>query len=990
MDFDELTRISNNPSRAISLIFNDVEKTVLKGGGEINSTDSPFAYAVDLITGTTYGFISQLGDVTATKFKHHARDIGDLSKSMSDEDWNGVYAEPSQTSIRFIVSQETINRVSIRYSDINGNLNNAYRKLVIPPDTQFDIAGIPFLLENPVEIRLMDHGGYEVVYDSSRQSRINPLKTNTPDVEYLDIDRRRYLAITLPVRQLNITAEKNKTINQVSGFRETVKFTDSLYAIRAFVTPDGTNTRSEMAVIFNNEVYDPDQATLVVDLKSDNTFEASVPPVYLQNNIITTGRITILVYTTKGEYYRDFSTLQNQYFKAEYFDYSAPGGSLTEYEKPFSVINDVLIDAIAPITGGRNATPFQELKNLIIYGHRQRLIPVSNNDLSQFLLRNGYSSVKSIDTITDRLYRITKDLPIQDNKLYQDTSVIRFNSAIGTNVASLLTSLEELVGSGWGINNNSRVTLLQGAAFDITKQTPYLMPKVQYDILMGSSNQNKIDTMTQKTMVYNPFTYVFDTTKNRAAVRIYRLNTPTIKYQTFRFENATLGLQVSIAVINITHSNSGYRIELKTASSEAYQDLDDELLSVQLSLTPVGSSTPITMKAKYEGKTAEKERIFSFTLPSRFDIDDADQIDFSGFHQFGREQEKSYVSLSTTANFIFTYGGAGQQLLSSSDMKVDQTLFNQTNIAIIETEYAVEFGRSLKSLYTRIRPMVGDGIYQKYLNNIPETYPTDIYKYEYIVEDGITTKRLVLENGYPVIEHHRGEQVYTADGDPVWKHLKGSTVYDDQDQPVLLEPRKMRYYWDFIGFDFNYIISQDEYDTEYMKRIENFFVDEVVAQLDSYNKITLDETQLVFKPRSTMGFTRVIINEGIERMVKNDLSFSITYMLTKEGLTNKNLKESLVNNSHTVINDILREGTVALSSIVSTLKASGGNEVINVHVAMASGAIVVDAITNVDSTNGFSVRKLTEQTADKFLTIKEAIDVQFKRHLPDSVLDRIN
>lgn len=986
MTFDELNKISNNPSRVIATIFNNIESTFNAEQGTLNSGDHPFAFMVDLVTGTSYGFISRLGDAEAGQFRCHARNIGDLSKTMSDDDWYGVYGSPSNTTIRFIISEETLDQVAIRYTETSGTLENTYRKLVIPPDTQFNIAGTPFLLENPVEIRVMDHGGYEVVYDSTRQSKLNPLATNTPDVTYMDIDRLRYLAIHLPVRQLQITAHSNKPINANAGFSDVITYEDDIYAVRAFITPDGSTRRSEMAVIYNNENYDPSQATLVVDLKTDTTFEVSVPPVYTQNGIITSARITILVYTTKGEMYRDLSTLNNQYFTYEFYDYANDNGALDQFEKPLAKINTLLVDVLTAITGGRSAIEFQELKDTLIYGHRQRLIPISNNDISQFLLTNGYSSVKSIDLITDRLYRVTKDLPIQDSKLYTDSSVASFNSALGVNVGSVLTSLEELIASGWGLDNGLRVTLPQGSVFDITEQTPYLVTKNNYQILINSTNQNKIDTMAKKTMVYTPFTYVFDTTKNRAVTRIYRTNHPSIRYQTFRFENAKLGLQVSVGNIDIEYTDAGYVITIQTSSTSAYQDLSDDSVGLQLSFTPSGVSSPITMRAKLAGTTEEKERRFVFTIPSNFDITDADLIGVSGFNQFGQPVNVSFVDLITTATFIFTLGGSGLQLTSSSDMKIDQTLFTTTNISIIETDYVVEFGRNLGSLFTRIRPMVGDAQYEKYLNNVPEVYPTDTYQYETVTNpDGSSIRKLVLVDGLPVIEHKAGTQVFAADGTPVWRFLKGQTVYDDQNQPVVLAPRKMKYYWDFIGFDFAYQLSQDQYDTDYMLSTEAFFVDQVVAQLDQFNTITLDETKLVFKPRSTMGFTKTIVNEMIERTLKNDLTFSVIYMLTQNGMRNQNLKDNLNTSTHTLINTALLEDTVSHSNIVSVLKANGGSEVIDVHLVVTAGDFEIDAITNVDSTNGFSVAKNIEQTADKFLTIKEAIEIQFKRHLPESM-----
>lgn len=985
MTFDELNKISNNPSRVISTIYNNIESTFTAEQGTLNSGDHPFAFMVDLVTGTSYGFISRLGDGIAAQYRNHARNIGDLAKTMSDDDWYGVYGKPSSTEIRFMITEETLDEVAIRYTEVNGTLNNSYRKLVIPPDTQFTIAGIPFLLENPVEIRVMDHGGYEVVYDSTRQSKLNPLSTNTPDVVYLDIDRQRYLAIHLPIRQLAITAHNNKPINANSGFTEVIDYTDTIYAVRAFITPDGSTTRTEMSIIYNNENYDPSTPTLVIDLKTDTTFEASVPPVYTQNGIIGSARITILVYTTQGELSRDLSTLTGQYFGASYYDYGNDSGALNEFEKPFARIDTVLIDSLTAITGGTNAITFQELKDTLIYGHRQRLIPISNNDISQFLLTNGYTSVKSIDLITDRLYRVTKDLPIQDSKLYTDTSVASFNSSIGVNVGSVLTSLEEIVSTGWGKDNGLRVTLLQGAVFDITQQTPYFLSKNQYQLLMNSGNQNKIDTISAKTMVYTPFTYVFDTTKNRAVTRIYRTNKPAIRYQKFRYENATLGLKVGIANIDIGYTDDGYTITIQTNSSDEYKNLADSSVGLQLSFTPSGVSSPITMKAALLGKTTDKERRWQFTIPSNFDITDADLIGVTGFNQFGTPAATSFVDLETTATFIFTMSGSGLTLKSTSDMKVDQSLFTATNISIIETDYVVQFGENLSSLYTRIRPMVGEAQYEKYLNNVPELYEATTYKYETITSpDGSQIRKLVIVDGLPVIDHLAGNQVVAADGSLVWKHLAGQTVFDDQGNPVPLAPRKLKYYWDFIGFDFTYKLSQDAYDTEYMDSTEQFFVDQVVAQLDKFNEITLDETKLVFKPRSTMGYTKTVVNEMIQRTLKNDLTFGVVYMLTQTGMRNQNLKDNLNTSTHTLINTALLKDTVSHSDLISILMANGGSEVIDISLTINAGDYVVDAITNVDSTNGFSVAKTIEQTADKFLTIKEDIEIQFKRHLPDS------
>lgn len=970
MTFEELERYSNNPARAITRIFQDVESAIENGGGVINAAGHPFSYVVDLIVGTQYNFIVRNGDNAAKTYPVHARTIADLAKVMSDDDWQGVFSEPSMCTFRWNIAEEELNKIAIEYTDVSGTAVNNYRKLVLPPDAKFTVAGIPYLLENPVEIRVMEHGGTQVVYDSSYQSPLRPLVTNAPDKEPIDQNGRRYLSIHLPIRQLAVKEHTGMPVNASTGFRQTFDFTDKLYAIRAFITPDGGTERQEMSVVFNNEIFDPNQPTLTVDLIDGTKFEASIPSVYLQNGT-GLGRLSLLIYTTRGQMNQDLSTLRTKENTVVYFDYRNQGGKLGKYSIPLRSVNDVTVDVITPIQGGLNGADFQQLKNMKIYGHRRRQIPISNNDLTQTFQDQGYDLIKSIDFVTDRLYRTTRDLPIQESKLFEDDSVARFNSSIGTYTGSYLTSIEDLVGSGNVIDNGKRVSIHRGSVFDITEQTCRLIPRHEVEQLKKATNQVKIDITGLNSMVYTPFLYVIDTTNNRASVRTYRIDHPEIRYQTFRYENPGLGLEVSVGGITMSATEQGYVIQVKTKSSPDYQKLPDDQVGIQLSFNTIGSSTPATMRGKLLGKSEDKERVWQFTIPSRFDLDDLDQIDLGGFNQFGRPQDQIRTKLNEVANFIFTFAGDGQVVRSASDMKVDQSLFDRVNVAIIETEYATTFGKRLGAMYSRIRPIVGPASYAKYTDNVPAVYTEDLYKYE--------NEKLVVVNGKAVLEHRAGEPRYNADGSPVWAHEKGTTVYDDKGQPVLLAPRILKYHWDFIGFDFNYILSQDEYDQTYVELVENFFANEVNDWLTEMNKISLDETLILFKPRSTMGFTQVILNEAIEKTIRTDIGLTVTYYLTDEGMTDAALKKALTSNTHRVANEHLRRSTFSTSELTKVLKTA---DTMGVKITAAAGVDQVDVITNIDNTNGFSVRKTLDQTSDRLLTIKESIEILFKRHLP--------
>jgi hypothetical protein len=976
MDFLTLEQYMNNPSRLINVIISDIENAVENNGGKINGKGHPFTYALDTIVATNYGFISRSGDNVASLYPVHARNIKDLSRVMSDEDWVGIFAEPSSTMFRWVAPEESLKKAAIPFTEVSENMQNNYKKLELAADTQFYVAGIPFLLENPVEVRILEHGGYQVLYDSNYYSPLKPLVSNSPDKELLDINNVKHLAIHLPVRQLEVTEEPSHPVNITTGYKKVVSFKDNIYAVRAFITPDGTTERREMSIVYNNDIYDPNQPTLTIDMIDGSSFEASIPSVYLQNGT-TLGRLTILTYTTRGRMNQDLSLIRTQEHKVTYRDYRYEKGKVSEFTSPLVGLGGVFVDSIAPIQGGRFATTFEDLKNMVIYGNRRRRIPISNSDLDRTLQDMGYDSAKAIDSLGRRLFRTTGDLPTQSNKIFEDDVGVRTNTTIGTYTGSILTSIEELVGSGNAIDNGKRVTIRRGSVFDITEQTSRLVPLYEVNQLLAAGNQFKIDTMAGKSLVYLPFMYVLDISNDRAVVRTYRTATPEIRYQTFLYENSTLGVQIGVGEINIKSTDEGYVIDIKTKSDEGYKKLDDALLGAQISFKSSDSNSPAIKRGTLVGKVAEGERIFRFTLPSRYDIDANDEIDLRGFNQFGQPQNLVRVALDVVANFIFTYSADGQILRSAADFKIDQTLFNGTTIAMIETEYRVSFGKILSSMYTRITPMVGEARYEKYPNNVPELYDKDEFKRG---PDG----KLVIENGKAIMEHPKGTPVYNTDGSPRWLYLAGQTVYDDNGKPVLKKPRELLYYWDYVGLDFNYQLSQDAYDKEYVTTIENFFADQVNDEIGGITKKLLDETIILFKPRSTMGFTQVVMNEGVKKTIRTDVRLSVNYYLTAEGMMDADLKQALTDNTHVQANKMLAKDTFSVSELVQSLR---NTDVIDVRVSAMAGLDNIDVITNIDDTNGFSVRKLLDQTSDRLLTIKEDIDITFLRHI--SVGDKI-
>lgn len=978
ISFDELERYSNNPNRVISKLFDTIESSINSETiGTINGTVDPFTFVIDAIVGTNNVYLTRLADAVSTGYPVHARTISDLSTHMSDEDWDGVFGEPSSTTLRILIPISEIERTAIKYEVLDNELLNFYRKLVIPKDTIIKIIDTDFWLEHAIEIRIMEHGGIQVLYDTTQTSPFKTLGTNYPEREFITLSGKKFLAIYTTARQVAIKEVPNKASNSTVGFDLTQSYEDTLYKIRAFVQPWGDSNRYEMTVIYNRKSYDANYPTMTIDLNGDNTFKASIPTVYLENGL-GLGNITLLIYTTKGVYEKDIKTLQEKYYSPAYYNYENTKGTLSIYEQPFKTMDNIKVSAITAITGGQDGKTFKELKDLIIYAHRRRDLPISNIDLSQWFKDKDYTTIKSIDFPNYRLYRVSKAIPEQDTKTYETAEPVELNTAMGIFVGSVLTSLNELDALGVGKLNENRYTVFPGTVFDISQVNPEIWSAADTKLLANNSAQVKIDTLKAKTLVSNPYYYVLDASNDQTRIRAYYMDEPSIVEQTFFYENPYLGITLGVSKegIKVTKKadGTGYQIEMVTLSSDAYKEIDDSKLGVQIAFDVNDASVRKTAKGTLAGKNADGERKWVFDLSTDWDIDHNNLIYFKGFKQFGEARDVVSAKLNQSTNFIFTYAGDSTREKSTADTKIDQSLFENEVTAIVETEFKIEFGRHLSHLYTAVRPMVSYQQYEKYTQDVYATYEEDVFQY--------TDGKLVIVDGKAVREHTKGDVMYNDENEPVIKYRKGSPKYDDDGNLIPSGARDIRYYWDLVGFDHAYVLTQDDYDLEYYDKVKHYIGVTIMDEIESLNPKRIERTEILYKPKSTVGLTKVIVNEDQEIYVRNDFTFNVVYYLTEEGMVDYNLRSVLRTNAHKKISTTLKRNTVSHSDLINAIKPGDDetSDVLDINVIIRNNERTIDVVSNIDNTNGFGIRKKLVVTGDGFLTIEEDIDVGFRQH----------
>lgn len=963
---DELERIANNPIRGINLVVNEIENNWFNGTVKLNSKSHPFVLAMDLILGTSHGFINRLLDVNSRKFLLHARNVSELSMNMSDEERFGLFANPSTSVMILTMDIENFLKIAVDRRQTVGKNTVVYKEILVPKDTILNVNGYDFWVVNGIRIQYNERNGWKIVYDDSSPNPFIPISTNLLDRTFKQVDNRRYVMVSIPVAQLSCKATENLTSNEASGCRGIIEYTDNLYGVRAMLQRNGE--LKEIRVSYDQDVFDPLNVTLALSIDTVNKrFSYEIPDVYITSgNDIGRGIINIYTYTTKGALTKDLTTVSPMDIKPAYRDYRYGSDKLDPYSVPLVNAGGIAWKMDAIVSGGTDPIPFTEIKQRVIDGRQQRTLPITENNLKGAAENRGYSSVKVIDYMTKRSFALTKELPIQDNK--------GFYAPMACYVGSYLASVEDLVASGVVLDNGERVTIPHNVLFNINKPTSVLVNKLTRDAYFNMTPEQQVDMMAENTLVYTPFYYVLDTTNKQAVLRTYHLDSPIIRYQTFVDDNAALGLELGVGQITIEHRETGYLITLVTQSGDSYKELPNTSVGIQLSINPLDSNSLASVAGKLVGVLPNKEQVWEFTLNTQFDVDVADVLYFTNFWQFGSQQSKTGSELTTDVTFIFTRAGDKEVTQSQIDDKIDETIFDIPMVGVIETHYKVEFGRRLGNLYSRIRPLVGEAQYKHYEADVPERYETTQVKRE--------NGQIVFDSeGKPVIEHKAGDIVYNPDGTMRLLYRRGIDIVYENGVPVELEPRKLKYYWDFIAFDANYQFSKDEYDIQFAKYTKDFFVNGINQDMLAFSSEAIDQTDLFYQPRSKLGYQRVVINSNYETTLRQDLAFSVTYYLTENGYRNPNLRAALEESTPRQLNMALFDKTtVSTLDLAEALKENVSEEVVSVKLSAFAGDSTVDVISNLDDLTGFSIRKRLALTSDGLVSIQEAIDIIFQPH----------
>ena len=939
--------------------------SINNGSISIVDATNPFVFALETSCVNASAMMQQAAALTRRQYPASATTFEDLYLHMSDTDYVNIFALPSEVLFYLVINKRQL--LSALVLDATTGIS----KVTIPRNTVFYAAGIPFSIQYPIDIRRLAHGDLQIVYDASVTTDLLSLTSNVLDYTTLvDTEQEEYIQFAMDTKQFNILSVSSP-FDSTSGFTVNIPFTDQYYAARVFVS-NSNGTWREIAVTYTEQVYDASIPTAALKVVG-NTLTVRLPLVYITTGLIS-GRMRVDVYQTQGPMSLQLGNYSPGNFTAE-FNYIDQNDA-SVYTSAFTGLTNISAYARDKTTGGRAALTFEELQSRVIQNSvGPRKIPITPSQIQTTLLDSGYSLVKNIDTLTNRIYWATKPLPLP-------TATTLATSA-NANISTVIVQSANADALNGCYKHSLGMTIGPKALVQSINGISSLMTKAAYQALTALPLADLCSTLNAGKYAYTPFYYVLDTYTDTFTVRPYYMDTPAISSRSFNQENPDTGLQVSIAAsYSLVKTTSGYRLTLTTKSNDAYKALSDAQTFCQLSFTHTSQNERAHMLGEQLVRAATTdERTYIFDINSSYDIDSLDSLALSTFSTASAMSvPRCALTQSFSVLFITSDTDAVQSPTTAIDTYLGSYQLPSGHIGITHESLTLQFGYSLSTLWNSYRSFASTIPYQTYIADVERTYEKDVY-----LTDPATGSSFTIVDGELVynVLHMAGDTVLDEQGTPVLLHHAGDLVLDQFNRPIPVENYQtvINRSVELVTLDGAYQFTTDPVTNSYVQQINDSLITSLTADLVALNNEALEQTKIYYYPSVTQGNISAIADNNKLVALEAAQSLKATLYVSVEVYNNASLIATLQAITIKTIGEYLAtHTTVAISLLEEALSNTYGNDVLGVTVTGLGGDNNFRVMSVVDESTKFSIRKILKLLPNGLTAVYEDITVAFSTH----------
>lgn len=966
---DNILRYRFNPAA--------IQQAILRGLTEVNNGEqiylnatSPALQVMGAAVCTASALFTEHAAENRRRYPLLAQTQEDIYLHMSDDDYLNRFASPAKANftLRFRKSELINNMVK--------EPETGYGKLTIPRNSYFKVSDYVFGMQYPIDIRQASHEGLQITYNNDKLSPLQSLESNSIEYDTQSDGVEDWIVFSIEVQQFKIK-QQHAPISKSSALSLAMEITDQFYYARVFHKNPSTLVWDELTTTHAANVYDATQPTAVLHV-ADKVLTVKIPQIYVNNGLLSSN-IRVDMYETMGSISVPLADYPGKVTQITWFTTDK-----TEERNPYSAsLSKMNVGAYSTdvVIGGTNEMPFETLRSNVI-NNAAGPIPQATTEaqLKVKLANAGYDIVKHIDTVTDRVYLATRDMPAPS--LVTGTTATstgrKLLTAAAASIETLLVSTESLAAMPTVVDNGNSITITPNTLYRLVDGVVQVMQQSEVDRLKALPADQQALEVTNGGYLYTPFHYVLDNSTRIFEIRPYYLDKPNASAKVFIKQNDTTLLLTGTASYAIKRTDTGYSLRVVTRSNDAYKAIPDNQVFAQLAFIPKGERERAYINGVFVGVTAKGERVFDFDLSTNYNITSDNLLQLTKFTMFNTESRLTNTPLVGTFDIIYSTSSVqpANWLANDVDKVLGRHLLPLQIAGINHEQVKLNFGTALSRLWSRARTIADSMTYQTYSEDKQAFYQEDVYQFD---ADGLRLTVVDGELKYTKL-HLKGDPILDSEGNITYEYRKGDLKRDIDGKPIPTNIRSLKHQIDLMLLEGAYWFATDETTTNYRKTLTDVVVGWVSSDLESFRGGLLDQTRIYFYPKTTSGVVNVYVWDDVPKTISAGQSLNVTLSVSKAVMDNTSLKERLEAVTISVLSTMLQSKTVSRSKIVKALQESYGDDVIDVEVTGLGGDFDFSVISMANDTDRLSIRKRLVALADGKMAVEEDVNTAFVLH----------
>jgi len=941
-----VNRYYSDPSMVLGGALDAVEAAL---DGEIDLVDptGPFPMLVEVSASMVSTAMIQGEGLTRKTYPHMSSNFSELYHHMSDVDTLERFSLPSATTFTLAIQVPVLKNGAV-LDPVNGS-----RRVTIPGDSIFSVAGTPWSNLQDIDIIMSKNGSIQVTYDYTRTTGLLDSGTNLLKAWVTTTGGVPTLVVEVYVKQVLLTSI-TEPVSSSTGLSTVHGLTDQYYTSKVYHQKNN-GPWEEVATTHSDQLRDPTRVTVEVTVL-EGSVRYRLPSIYVANGLAG-DNFRIDTYESRGVLVVDHS----DYLPA---DFSAVWRDLDSANRPeviaMSTLTDMVIFSTSVTSGGRAELTFDELRDRVVYRSGDTKASITFNELRYRLSDAGFKTIKAKDTFTDRLYLCSRHI--------DPPALSNIATPIGVRHGKVEVDRQGVAyPEGVVIPHGTRTTITTKAIYRETNGSTRLLTEVEMNELTSFTPEELTTRLNESAYTYSPYHYVLDEADGMHVTRVYDLDTQRYLSNSWVSSNDSIGYRVQTTDVSISRVEGAYHLTVTASGPEDVKGFAAQIMYEDEN----GHRYHMT------GRESDRDGgYFSvvFVMETALDVSFYRGLGFLNFLGIQGGTEKMFLQLDTMFNLYYIHTG-------DSEPTVPDELVNSGAVTyalpypttVTHETITVQLGKELVGMSSRSKAILIPGLTLHYPEDVPARYTTDVLERD---ETDTLVWSINPDTGKPEFNtlFKAGEVRLGNDNTPMIEHRKGDVVTGRDGKVVMSTEERLTWEYTPMLLDAAYWFATAPEPTQYRESIPGT-VEGYLSFIRGLKPSLIEGTVLVFQPLSSIGKAEAVVDGNVAIVLNTALVFNVTYMLTVDGMASNDIQEAIHAAARTVILNHAKGDTYSTGVLTRQLMDAGGLHALDVVVDSPIQGFSNAYLTEPEAS--FSVKTNSVVLSNQSIGVEEAISINF-------------